>query len=425
MAQPLQIDLVLTGLNTVSGGLNSVATVLNSVGKAQRAGSAATQSQAQQIRVALNLQKANLGVQSAQVRLQQQQIRLQQQMNRASGGGSGGRGGAGGGGSFGQNLQRAIYSSRVGMNPNGGVSLMPLVGSLATLLGPEFAIVALGAAAAMKTLSAAAEHAATTIMAFRGAYFTGGGTQSQTAQLAGIGAALGMSPGAVAGSARAFKDEISSNGIAMGAANRMGIHDYGVFDTTNATQKLIKAIDALRGMTEQEAIRTAREIPSLEPFLQTRDLDEKTWKELKRQFEGLATPEASANAMKLNLEMAKLNVEMAKLGAKVLPWVTEGIKFINSILSPNPNGKPGAGFINSTPGFPGSDKFKSKDPLRVDPLKDAVDKNTAAVEGNTQAMNGIYGGGSGVRGAIPSGWASGIQWNHLRGQAYNLGAFSV
>ena len=318
-------------------------------------------------------------------------------------------------------ISRLVHSSRIGMDESGQLNLMPLVGSLSSAFGP-LAPMVLAATAAMEKLDAASQQAAAAMRAFRSAQFTGGGTAYETAYGETIGRSLGFNPESagkdVAQQARAFADRITSDPVAMGAANR-----YGISDTPTVNGKLDKMeglmqwLDKLRQMAPDEAVRNAR-ATGTEDFLGVRDLSDTTFQQIR---------ESAARRAGLN--------SPSRLSRDADRQARDAMDGMESPFNPENIGRGmrewtgGAGMRGPEQNDPGRDfrEGQQRQQQAQEGHTSALNQNTQALQGLNQLIRGgIYGGGERTQGAVPSAFiGAGWQNKQLRATAHALGAFGV
>lgn len=333
--------------------------------------------------------------------------------------------------SFGQRAMSALYTSRIGA---GG--LMPLVGKVAGLFGGPMTLAVTAATTAIRAMADITNQANENLKAFSGAMMTGGGSAAQTA----IGRALGDTTGQMA---REFSRNISSDPFAAGSAARAGIFDPGgdLFGDTNKTKNLIKWMDALRKMPEDQAIREARRTGT-EALLKNLYLSNKTYDALTRTAaiqEQIYSKQRIRAAAEFSAQIERVQMNMESLtnvvGSFLMKSATPFLKFVADMsdhavkFADSPAGRAGlaGGFAASNPAlfailkifeklFPTNDKKSGESAQSAN--TDALKKLTAAIQ------SGIYGGGERARGAVPRGWM-GAGENKWAGQAASLGAFNL
>jgi hypothetical protein len=207
-------------------------------------------------------------------------------------GGTGGAGGARGGSrspkSWSQKLNSLFMSSRIGMSGGGagGMQIMPLVGKLASLLGPEV-MAAIAVIEAIKTtatalfdLTKSAAAAAASFDKFRFSLGSGSGT---AAALKGIGGSIGVSPEGMAGIANSVQNAISSSSMGAAFAAGMGIRNIpGPFGNQDYGKQLLRVIDGLRAIKDrEERVRVARTMGA-EGLLPATELSEGQYGKVKK-----------------------------------------------------------------------------------------------------------------------------------------------
>jgi len=332
--------------------------------------------------------------------------------------------------SFVDKIKDVIMTSRVG----GGGGLMPLAGKALGLLGPEIAV----AAAGVKLLWEAAQAAAESLISFRQAMYTSGGTASETGRLKALGAATGVQD--TAGLSRTLSDALkTSEGAAAG--QRAGIRDYGgnlsgPVDKATNLLKLMDFIGDKNKTTDEEAIRIARAL-HVEELLIYRDVSDTMKQRIKiaAMENQLAHTSGAANAAAdLNAEMGILQLKLDTLAVEAGPAL---IHFATSVIDELLTlgevlgwlTKPIIALIDLSEKLSVSGLFKQfldifdSGSKNTQDHRDAVERNTDALNSNTAAAlrNGTYGGGERARGAVPSSWggANSRNWNQ---ETHALGA---
>jgi hypothetical protein len=325
-----------------------------------------------------------------------------------------------------QRLQNAILSTRIGVGAN-GLQIAPLVGRLLPLLGKFAGPIGI-AAAALTTLAQITNQASENLREFRNAMLTGGGSATETA----LSRALGDSNGELA---REFARTISSGGIAASYAARAGISDPGgeLFGDVNKTKNLLKWAEALRKMSQVDAIRAAR-ATGTEELLKTRDISKRAFEQLKQtailqaQVNSPDKVRAAAN-FNAQLDRAKMNFESVTniIGSHFMKAATPILQLVNGIaeagikIANSPLGKVLMNILNPLAGALGA----VNDAMNPPEKENATKQNTEALRELAQVLrNGVYGGGERARSAIPRQW-SGYNSDAWAREAMNLGAFTL
>lgn len=356
-----------------------------------------------------------------------------------------------------QRIGQAVMSSRIGMS-GGGLQLMPLVGRVLAVLGPVGAGLAAAGGAALaagKSLFDMAKAAADAGTALNSIHLTSGGTAGESAQLSTYGKALGIDLGAMS---REFADTISKGGAGTVFAGNAGITDFGTFDTTNKANKLLKWLEHLQKLPEEEAIREARATHT-EGLLPARQLSAQTNQNLLVNDPALKSrildPQFQKDALEFQVAMSRTGEAFGNLlNSAIKPFVPAITKFFDGLTdtlnrlasSINDNGNRIKGTLEMIGGIleviygdPATGARDIKDAwkdLHTDPNKkksddkqtSAQDRHTAAMEAHTLALkNGIFGGGERIRGAVPNKWTGmgrrGAQvWVN---ESSRLGAFAL
>lgn len=367
------------------------------------------------------------------------------------------RGGGGGRGSsprsvrtpptFFEKFKSMLMSSRFG---SGG--LMPLVSKAVDLLGFE----AVAAATAIKFLWMAANEAADNLREFRGAGYTSGGTGSEVAGLQTYGSVLGKSVQDMADLSRSLNREISSNGVAMGFANNIGMKfNFEPFGQQDMAKNLLDNIKAIRAADKQigrtATVQALRAIGAAgEALIPMLDIPEKMIADMQRAqalSETVNSPRAIQEATEFNTQLGILGQNFSTLktalGSGILPVVTVLTEWFNILMVglilfahvanmiPTPLKMITAALQILYDMLNGSGFKAILDDLRkaIDPNFVAKDKNTDALNAatdatnaNTSAIRGMIGGGENARRALPAAYQqNGGQSNNWIGNAQSLG----
>ena len=361
------------------------------------------------------------------------------------------RGGVGGGGggrgsspriartppTFFEKFKTLLMSSRVDSSGN----LMPLVGKVMGLLGPEVLL----AAAAIKMMADVAMAAAESLTKFRDSMITSGGNAGEVGRLNAIGGAAGIND--MAGLSREVADRLATNGQAAAFGTQAGVHDFGgAYSSLDKAKNLEKMIDHIVNIPHTmagnaEAARFAR-VTGLESAMKLRDISKETYENLKKV--GMANAAAHSEsaikgAAEFNAEMSMLSTNfdtlVTTLGGSFLPVFTDAIAMFNDILPVITS------FVNrfkplidllmmATP-----EGFLAAIHRAIVAFQKITGGNTdenAARDRHTEAMNahasalrsGTFGGGERARGAVPSAWG-GMNAKNWSGEAAKLGAFNI
>lgn len=329
--------------------------------------------------------------------------------------------------SIGRQIFDAIKTSRVSIGRS-GVQIEPLVNKLIpvfTKMNPA----AVAVVTALGLLGRAANEAAGQIGRLRDAQITGGGTARDTGRLKSFGGAIGLSEEEMADEARQFQEKTASDGAAASYASNAGIHSIpGPYGKLNAAEDLIKWIEHLRKLPENEAKRAAR-ATGTERFMKFRDISEGTWQGLKRDGEGWArslTPENTRGAADHEANASRLKGNAERAGSSIGRWI---MGFFDPVLGwlADSAGRAadtlegyGAGMFD-----PKQAKAKPTPGVNSDPKLDAMRQNTEAIQGLSRALKeGAWLGGKQVSGAVPGAWTLGTAgvWGSM---APSLGAFKL
>lgn len=260
---------------------------------------------------------------------------------------------------------------------------------------------------------------------------TGGGTGAQTA--------LATSFGISGETARAIINSIATNPIAATYAAKVGVRDYGQFDSTNKTEKVLRLAEELRSLPYEDALRTARAIGNgAEEILKYRNVSDATIKRLKQDAaiqESIYTPEQIRNAAEFSVSLGRVvdafKAFMVSISGDILSSLTRLLNDIANALYMASLGARTLRLALETL-FPGGKKSgDSMDKIRADfqnweqKKLEATKASTHATEAlNATLKDGIFGGGDRARGAIPAGW-KGYNMDKWIGQSVSLGAFNL
>jgi len=211
-------------------------------------------------------------------------------------------------------------------------ALMSAIGSVATpVMAVVGAFTALVGAVVLMTKAAIDAGAA-----FAKIGLTAGGTGEQSALLDVFGKTVGAD---LSGPAREFAAAISHGGEAGGFAARAGIFHHGTFDTTNVAQEYLKAIEYMRKLPREEALRMARAIPGLETAAPLLNVSEGQFNKMK----GDAGLQSRIFAPKFQEETADFMSALARIGEAFnnfaatvikpfLPMITVALNGIADVL---------------------------------------------------------------------------------------------
>ena len=326
----------------------------------------------------------------------------------------------------------------------GADGLMPLVGKTMELLGPVGSVVgalAIAGKEAADALYKMTEDAAGAGKAFMSLGFAGGGTGQETARLAGIGNALGISPEQMGAAAQSFNTAITTDPFAMQAGGALGVQNSpGPFGQQDWSGNLIKAIDNLRNIKDPNTqLLLAREA-HLEQFLPITKMSDDNWNQMKQDASansGVFSDQqqtasleflASQNRMKDGLDMTSAALMGPFMGALTGIQTFVANELHSSVVQ---SGLSGAGAA-AMAGLPGgfiisalTDIFGGKSG------KSGTDDNTKALNDNTKAQNantaimqqGAYGNGERFQ-AVTRDIQGGEYLNRsLEQSGFRLGAF--
>jgi hypothetical protein len=231
-----------------------------------------------------------------------------------------------------------------------------------------------------------------------------GSSPSDVARMRGIGAFTGRNPGDAADSLAGALHNGSYGASVMAGK---GIYDLGSFQGDRGSNYM-KAIQALRSLPREQAIRVARDI-GMSDEMWTYDLNNKQMSEL----EGMYKPKTQADINQANsAKIAKTKADVAWDKAssaigKVLTPLSEG--FANAINPENWGLRP----LHISP----SKEKGSAKPSPVEKVPAATNETNRILKSGLETI-----GGNSV---IPAGWKLQTMDSALAGQAMMLGAFGV
>lgn len=387
---------------------------------------------------------------------------------------------------FANAIRNAIWSTRIGFG-HGGMQVMPLVGRTIMALGKLGPIGAAAAAAlvvlgaAVKILADGVRGAADAIKTFASAMWAGGGTPQQTQYGRMLGGAMGGLN--LPQLATQFAHTIATNPTAAGmVASRTGVRDTGLFGPTNKLEKLLAFIEGLRALQPEDALRTIRSAGMPEDLMAMRLLPQDQLKEMRQ----MSATSGTIYDTKAQTDMASFQASLAEFGSAIkdlvvsvfgpyLPYMTKllrtwavAIQEYARYLKASGVAEYFAKFVMFVTRIGDGIRILTKlgelwiwmqsvmtklisyllgaidwitnhTPLRdtnyqrnfdsaMNAAQKAQDRNTDAVNANTQAMQGMYGGGERARAFMPASWQNN-PWapNRQRGWegAARLGAFNV
>lgn len=337
---------------------------------------------------------------------------------------------------------RGLMSSRLAIGPNGQPQLMPLVSQIGSMMPGQLGAILnmsgrAGNAAATAAGAAGIEEAAALAppVAAAAAAFaalvtvvklvvdrmhdfatlqSAGGTLGESARLRTMGQQLGINAG---NSAWSFGENLAGGGPAATFWRRFGVQpfasQYGAGGDQDFTRKFTTGITKFLNMNDQDAHRAARLSPELREIYWARYLTKDSKDDLIKQIGHQTTPEeltsSAETQLKFNTGLARTKDLLADIGGTVLPAVNGILETLNRNLKAIQ-----AAFdwvnktIRETPQGMTTPSGAMKPTPAVDPQKArenmSRDRNTEAINKNTEAINGIYGGGERSRRAIPGQW---------------------
>jgi hypothetical protein len=379
-----------------------------------------------------------------------------------------------------QAIMTAIRSTRFGMGGGqSGMQVMPLIGrtfDALKALGPFGE--ALGVAAGIvATFGAAAKSAADAVNQFTGAALTGGGTPAETAQLGGIGAALGSSAHDMAELSRNLSQRLATDPMSMvglGMSNPLG--NVPLMGPVDTSKLLLQAMQRLISIQERQgmgrAIQVARQtgLEQLLPFLK---LSQRTQQQIlgedATRRAGIMDQPQQRAAMEFSAQLSRLGEALSLLGTKIagpfmdaITQIIEGFtSIVNWINDHIPKFSTQEQALIDTkikqlqdiikekgPNAPVSLKLNPRDEqfthttaiqalqremnirkslLGTDDQKNALDRNTDATDNLARVMSGlarmIVGGGERAQNALPANWRYQDSYNQLDREGYRMGVF--
>lgn len=388
--------------------------------------------------------------------------------------------------SFGSRLGSFISSTRFGVGGGGGLQLMPLIGQMSKLFGAGGLAggIVMAGVTALTVFVDQVHAAADALTQIRSAAQISGGN----ARNMGFFGALGINAGQVPGLAGSLRGALAGGDpFAMGQAGRLGLPGIAVptaLAGTNQAGVLEMAIKRIvaENDTATKRLVAARNldllsiIPQIELYARHKNVIDADTAALARAANSQASQSAADFTFQLGRVQQMLGVlgqgvagsylgdwakglgniaDAARAGAKFVPTFAREIRiqidsmfpligaldmvltgigkvgpafkslytlieqFINGIIDKLPDpikGKMG--------GFKLPDWKDLADPIKD--LKGAVDANTNAQNDATAAYkNGVYGGGSRARGALPGGLKGKAFSDAVAGRALQFGAFSL
>jgi hypothetical protein len=232
----------------------------------------------------------------------------------------------------------------------------------------------------------------------------GGGTNAQSSQAAAFFGAIGITD--QAGMAARLRDRIAGGGLARQAASQLGVGNVlpRGFGSTNDIRILNQLAEGLRRTNDMERARLLAiqlEEPELLRLVQMSNEQVQWARQIGQAQERVFGPEAQLRATQWGISIKQLNQQLDLLKLAALDFLLRVIGPFVGVTGQNAAG--GA--------------------------KDAISRNTTAVEMNTVALQSmgrqVFGGGSRARGALPAGLRGEILRHALEGEAVKLGAFRL
>lgn len=334
-----------------------------------------------------------------------------------------------------EKLAYAINSSRLSL---GGVS--PLAGRLASVAGldpgesiagmmssetisaiSKVAIPAAVAVAAGVGAYRVAEAASASIARGRSAYWTGGGTASETAQLLGIGGN--------ASRAAALSDSLMGGGLGAAFMRSRGIVSTPY--TVDKTKNYLRMVEELRNIKDEKYARLVGMNLGMEQELAWRDLSPSSWEALKGSMSGVATPEARRaqaeyEATKTRAGNVWDNVVRNVGGHYMKVFADIGGGFMDMFSDPEEgNKKLMRGFGRMLTGG-ATDHIAAWGDSRGERSGGGSSGADGVHTSQVRGVHGfeMFGGGSYGGSAIPAGWKYYQMENALEGQVSMLGGWS-
>jgi hypothetical protein len=308
--------------------------------------------------------------------------------------------------SFGKVLMNALMRSRI--SASGG--LMPLVGDLVKVLsffGPEVAFAGQLFYAASKTITAALDSTNEYLSAVRASQVSGGGSFQQANAGVLLQQSLGINPGQIG------KGLMSGYGPI--AAAGAGVSPFGgPFGNNNYNEKGLKVLDWIRSSRDLDQARRRSELAGSPEAAQVHMLTNTTYQMLRNPSNAVPGQQAGISAeFTANMGIFANNFQqlLSVFSGPVMSIASDGLKALN------------IAFTQLAPAFKilgeGLDILAKSSGLHMlldlveaisgnggDSHKDAVKRNTDAVEDLTKTMReGVYGGGPNAQSALPGSWS--------------------
>jgi hypothetical protein len=271
--------------------------------------------------------------------------------------------------------------------------------------GAGLAIQAVAAVAALRLLTDVVRQTTAVVKQFADQRLFGGGTTSQTAQASALLGGIGVNdPAAMAARLR---ERISGGGLARQAASQLGVGNVlpRGFGSTNDVQILVQLAEGLRRTNDLERARLLSiqlQEPELLRLTQMSEAQFQTSKKLAEQQAQVFTPEAQRRAEQFAITMNQLSQKFDLAKGRVGDFL---LRLFGGAVGVDVNGPQRGG------------------------AKDAISRNTQAVEQNTIALQSMgrqmFGGGARARGALPAGLRGEVLRHAMEGEALKLGAFRL
>jgi len=321
---------------------------------------------------------------------------------------------------FGQQVARAIASTRIGVGAN-GVNVMPLIGQTLRLFGQ--AAPAVGATVtAVTALASAAWEGAKKINELNAARWGAGGRFGDVEQMRRVAAALGMESTALMGGPRELAGKLGSHdpwatmaGLKAGVSNPLGGTPFGNLNEMKDWLKAAKAVATTP--SDAQAIRMARAL-GMEAILPMRSLPMDEIQDRFKKAEGPIDEESARRA-------ADAQRRYGDFKKAIEDGMMAGFNSIWSGRVTSPFGA-SAGEMKRNPAARQMESAE-KTLRSQDRLSGSLNGLSDDLHGLTLTLKGIFGGGDRARGAIPRAMLGTIAYqegNVLR-QAATLGAFAL
>jgi hypothetical protein len=410
MAEPIVIDLKLDGLDDALGGLQKLSQNATSLGtKGAKGIRALGQAAAYTKGPYTNLVKLQHELNDA-LRTGNQLYIANARAAYASGQAAVKRANtAVAGRSFGSKLGSAIASTRLGIGSDGSMSIMPLIGQLSTLLGPELAVPVMATVAAFEGLTAASKALQASFRDIQGSKNRLNATGSETTAARNLAGAAGFDRN----DAGEIVDKLHDLRVSNPTVRRLlGPAAPGPLSPLDRGKEMIEDAQKFRKLSDKDARIAAREA-NMPDLMNWRNLPQKDFDQLVNA-QGL-DPKYLDSANRFRAR------EQALKGAQEADPFNIPLKFTQP-YSPFAPGKEWAG-PKERAAYGGSDGGGSTDKVgtKLDAINDTLVRQNRLIEGTARQAFGS--GASAAKGAVPGMWQWEILDGALRSDSRKLGAF--